>query len=302
MRPDPTSVRHVACIGAGTIGAGWAAYFLSRGLSVAVTDPGPGAEALLNRIIDQCWPSLEALGLPAAADRSRIRFVATIADAVEDAGFVQENAPDRLELKQQLLAEADRLLPPEVVIASSTSTFLPSALGARCRHAERIIVGHPFAPPHLIPLVEVVGAESTPAEVLDWAAAFYAGIGKHPLKLKKEIQSFIANRLQYAIREEANRLIDAGICDYEDIDAAMTQGIGLRWAFMGPAMCAHLGGGKGGLKHQLAHLGWRGSDASKASIEGAVEAIAGGISMDDLEHWRDANLVAQRKALKPLEK
>src|SRR5690349_17285252 len=279
MRPDPTSVRHVACIGAGTIGAGWAAYFLSRGLSVAVTDPGPGAEALLHRIIDQCWPSLEALGLPAAADRSRIRFAASIAEAVEGAGFVQENAPDRLELKQELLAEADRLLPPEVVIASSTSTFLPSALGARCRHGERIIVGHPFAPPHLIPLVEVVGAESTPAEVLDWAFAFYAAIGKRPLKLKKEIQSFIANRLQYAIREEANRLIDAGVCDYEDIDAAMTEGIGLRWAFMGPAMCAHLGGGKGGLKHQIAHLGWHGSPASKASIEGAVEQIAGGISM-----------------------
>jgi carnitine 3-dehydrogenase len=300
MRPDPREIRHVACIGAGTIGAGWAAYFLSRGLSVAVSDPGPGAEALLQRIVDEAWPSLEALGLPAEADRMRLRFFPTVAQALQAAQFVQENAPDRLELKQALLAEADSLLPPEVVIASSTSTFLPSALGARCRHPERCVVGHPFAPPHLLPLVEVVGAEATPPEILDWTCAFYAAMGKRPLRLKKEIPSFIANRLQYAIREEANRLIDAGVCDYADIDTAMTQGIGLRWAFMGPAMCAHLGGGKGGLAHQLAHLGWRGSDASKASVVAAVEQMAGGNSMDDLERWRDANLVAQRRALKPL--
>ena len=198
--------------------------------------------------------------------------------------------------------EIDRLLPPEVVIASSTSTFLPSALGARCRHPERVIVGHPFAPAHLIPLVEVVGAEATPPEVLDWAVAFYAAIGKRPLRLKKEIQSFIANRLQYAIREEANRLVEAGICDFADIDTAVTQGIGLRWAFMGPAMCAHLGGGKGGLAHYLAHFGWRGSEAGKASVIAAVDQIAGMVSIDELERWRDANLIAQQKLLKPLKK
>src|SRR5215470_10947883 len=169
MRPDPEKIRHVACIGAGTIGAGWAAYFLSRGLSVAVSDPGPGAEALLRRIIDEAWPSLQALGLVPGADRGRVTFFPTVAEAVQGAEFVQESSPDRLELKIDLLAEMDRLLPPEVVIASSTSTFVPSALGERCRHPERIIVGHPFAPTHLIPLVEVVGAPTAPAEVLDWA-------------------------------------------------------------------------------------------------------------------------------------
>ena len=302
MRPDPEKIRHVACIGAGTIGAGWAAYFLSRGLSVAVTDPGPGAEALLHRIVDGAWPSLEALGLAAGADRGRLSFVASVAEAVKGAEFVQESAPDRLELKTVLLEEIDRLLPPEVVIASSTSTFLPSALGARCRHPERVIVGHPFAPAHLIPLVEVVGAETTPPEVLDWAVAFYAAIGKRPLRLKKEIQSFIANRLQYAIREEANRLVEAGICDFADIDTAVTQGIGLRWAFMGPAMCAHLGGGKGGLSHYLDHFGWRGSEAGKASVIAAVEQIAGKLPIDELEAWRDTNLIAQQKLLKPLKK
>jgi 3-hydroxyacyl-CoA dehydrogenase len=300
MRPDPQQIRHVACIGAGTIGAGWAAYFLSRGLSVAVTDPGPGAEALLHRIIDESWSSLEALGLPPGADRGKVKFFPRVAEAVRGAEFVQESAPDRLELKTALLAEVDGLLPPEVVIASSTSTFLPSGLGAQCKHPGRIIVGHPFAPAHLLPLVEVVGSEATPPELLDWACAFYAALGKRPLRLKKEIQSFIANRLQYAIQDEANRLIDAGVCDYADIDTAMTQGIGLRWAFMGPAICAHLGGGKGGLKHRLEHLGWRGSDATKASLTAAVEALAGATPMDDLERWRDANLVAQRRALKSM--
>jgi 3-hydroxyacyl-CoA dehydrogenase len=302
MRPDPQHVSHVACIGAGTIGAGWAAYFLSRGLSVAVTDPGAGAEALLHRIIDESWPSLEALGLPAGADPGKVKFFPTVAEAVKGAEFVQESAPDRLELKTALLAEVDGFLPPDIVIASSTSTFLPSALGAKCKHPERIIVGHPFAPAHLLPLVEVVGSETTPPAVLDWACAFYAALGKRPLRLKKEIQSFIANRLQYAIQDEANRLIDAGVCDYADIDTAVTQGIGLRWAFMGPAMCAHLGGGKGGLKHRLEHLGWHGSDATKKSLSAAVGDIAGATPMDDLERWRDANLVAQRRALKRLEK
>ena len=302
MKPDPQQIRHVACIGAGTIGAAWAAYFLSRGLSVAVTDPGPGAEALLHRIID------EILGLAGGPRPSRRRgsrqgeILPTVAETVKGAEFVQESAPDRIELKTALLAEVDGLLPPEIVIASSTSTFLPSALGARCKHPGRIIVGHPFAPAHLLPLVEVVGSEATPPTVLDWACAFYAALGKRPLRLKKEIQSFIANRLQYAIQDEANRLIDDGICDYADIDTAMTQGIGLRWAFMGPAICAHLGGGKGGLKHRLEHLGWRGSEATKTSLSAAVDEIAGATPMDDLERWRDANLVAQRRALKPLVK
>lgn len=300
MRPEPHAVRHVACIGAGTIGAGWAAYFLSRGLSVAVSDPGPGAEALLHRIIRECWPSLEALGLAPGADPGRVRFHAAVADAVQGAEFVQESAPDRLPLKVELLAEIDRLLPEETVIASSTSTFQPSELGARCRGPERIIVGHPFAPTHLLPLVEVVGAPTAPGELLAWAVAFYAAIGKRPLLLKKEIPSFIANRLQYAIREEANRLIEGGVCDYADIDTAMTEGIGLRWAFMGPAMCAHLGGGKGGLTHYLNHFPWKGSDASRGSLESAVAQTAEGFSMDELERWRDHNLVAQRKALKPL--
>jgi carnitine 3-dehydrogenase len=302
MRPEPHQIRKVACIGAGTIGAGWAAYFLSRGLQVMVSDPAPSAEALLYRIIDQAWPSLETLGLASGADRNRAQFCHTVAEAVRGAEFIQESAPDRLELKIALLAEVDRLIPPDLVIASSTSTFLPSDLGTNCRHPERCIVGHPFAPTHLIPLVEVVGSPSTPPEVLDWAVDFYAAIGKRPLRLKKEIESFIANRLQYAIRDEASRLIDAGVCDYADVDVAMTQGIGLRWAFMGPALGAHLGGGKGGLAHYLEQFGWRGSAATKASLLAAVDQAAGEMSMDELERWRDGNLVAQRQALKPLRK
>ena len=309
MRPDPQKIRHVACIGAGTIGAGWAAYFLSRGLSVAVTDPGPGAEALLHRIIDGAWPSLEALGLAPGADRRRVSFMPTVAEAVKGAEFVQESAPDRLELKTVLLEEIDRALPPEVVIASSTSTFLPSALGARCRHPERVIVGHPFAPAHLIPLVEVVGAEATPAEVLDWAVAFYAAIGKRPLRLKKEIQSFIANRLQYAIREEANRLVEAGICDFADIDTAVTQGIGLRWAFMGTCLIFHMAGGDKGMRHMLAQFGpalklpWTKLVAPELTnelldrmVEG-TERQANGRSVKELERYRDDALISVMEVL-----
>ena len=300
MRPDPERVKRVAVVGTGTIGGGWAAVFLGQGLDVVATDPGPDAAAKLNAMIDQVTPALTSLGLAGAKPRGRLEFVAEVADAVRGAEFIQESAPDREDLKIELFAEIDRHAPPDTIIASSSSGFLPERLAAKCRHPERCIIGHPFAPSYLLPLVEIVGSAGNPKAVLDWAVAFYARLGKQPLLLKKGIEGYIANRIQHVILEEAARLVDAGICDFKDVDDAVTGGVGLRWAFMGPALCYHFAGGRGGIEHSLQHFGWWGSDASKQDIKDSIAAMTGGRSMEELERWRDANLVALLKARKVL--
>lgn len=298
MRPDPERVKRVAIVGTGTIGGGWAAVFLGQGLDVVATDPGPDAEAKLHAMIEQVMPSLTSLGLAGVKARGRLAFVAKVADAVRETEFVQESAPDREELKIELFAEIDRHAPPDTIISSSSSGFLPERLAAKCRHPERCIIGHPFAPSYLLPLVEIVGSAANPKPVLDWAVAFYARLGKQPLLLKKGIEGYIANRIQHVILEEAARLVDAGICDFKDVDDAVTGGVGLRWAFMGPALCYHFAGGRGGIEHSLQHFGWWGSDASKQDIKDSIAAMTGGRSMEELERWRDANLVALLKARK----
>lgn len=300
MRPDPERVKHVAVVGTGTIGGGWAALFLAQGLDVVATDPGADAEAKLHAMIDQVWPALTSLGLAGLKARGRLEFVAKVADAVSGAEFIQESAPDREELKVALFSEIDRYAPPDSIIASSSSGFLPERLASNCRHPGRCIIGHPFAPSYLLPLVEVVGSEGNPKAVLDWAVAFYAGLGKQPLLLRKGIEGYIANRIQHVILEEAARLVDAGVCGFKDVDDAVTGGVGLRWAFMGPALCYHFAGGRGGIDHSLAHFGWWGSEASKQDIKESIAEIAGGRSMEELERWRDANLVALLKARKSL--
>jgi carnitine 3-dehydrogenase len=301
MRPDPERVRRVAVVGTGTIGGGWAALFLAQGLDVVATDPGADAEAKLHAMIDQVSPALTSLGLAGVKARGQLEFVAKVADAVNGVEFIQESAPDREPLKVALFAEIDRYAPPDTIIASSSSGFLPERLAAQCRHRGRCIIGHPFAPSYLLPLVEIVGFEGNPKAVLDWAVAFYAGLGKQPLLLKKGIEGYIANRIQHVILEEAARLVDSGVCDFKDVDDAVTGGVGLRWAFMGPALCYHFAGGRGGIDHSLAHFGWWGSETSKQDIRESVEQKADGRSMEDLERWRDANLVALLKARKPLE-
>jgi carnitine 3-dehydrogenase len=295
-RPEPGAVRNVACIGGGTIGGGWAAFFLSRGLDVVVADPHPDAERHGRAIIAQAWPYLESLGLAPGADPERIRFTASIGDAVRDAEFVQESAPERAEVKAAIFREIDAHAGPEIVVASSSSRLLPEQFTDGCRHPERCVIGHPFAPSYLIPLVEIVGSAGTSEDALAWAAAFYAAIGKKPLRLKQPIQAFIANRLQYAIADEANRLVEGGVCDYADIDDAIIHSVGLRWAFLGPAVGFHLGGGKGGFDHCLQQFGWRGSQASCDSARAAAEAVAETRSIEDLERWRDENLVRLLKA------
>lgn len=239
-RPAPDQVRRVAVIGTGLIGGAWAALFLSRGLEVSASDPGPNGEESLRAMIARGWPVLEKLGLAPGADPERFTFNADPVKAVEGCQFVQESAPEKEDVKAALVASLEAGLDPDIVIASSASALLPSKIQTRCKHPERVIVGHPFNPPYLIPLVEVVGGAKTAPETLDWAAAFYTHCGKRALKLKKEIAGFVANRLQGAVYREIINLARMDVASMADIDAAMSQGPGLRWAVMGPSLNFHL--------------------------------------------------------------
>ena len=301
-------IDHVAVLGTGTIGASWAAYFLSRGLSVAASDPAPQAEDFLRRFVDSSWPALAKLGLPEGADASRLSFHQDPVAAVQGAGFVQENGPERIEVKVALFEQIGAALPPETLIASSSSTLLPSAMQEKCRHPERLLLGHPFNPPHLIPLVEVCGGAKTSPEAVDRAMRFYAAIGKHPIRLNKEMPGHVSNRLQAAIWREAAYLVEQGVVNVADVDAAIAQGPGIRWAMMGPILTYHLAGGAGGLRYLMDHIGvaqlWPGLGAPEMTpefeqrlIEGVGEEV-GGRSIDDLAQARDKRLVAILEALR----
>lgn len=300
-RPDPAKVRRVACVGTGTIGSGWAAFFLSRGLEVSATDVSPDAERRLRIAVEEIWPSLETLGLAEGASPDRLTYSSDLEAAIADAEFIQESVPDREALKIELFSRMDACMPSHTVIASSSSAFLPSSLASHCRYPQRCIVGHPFVPSYLIPLVEVVGGDSTEPQVLEWAVNFYNATGKKALRLDKEIESYIANRLQAAVFKEAAHLVEEGVCSYQDIDTAMTYGPGMRWAFAGPVLCYHMGGGKGGMRHMLDHFGWRyGPQSHAQKLIDATEDLAGEHSMDAIEQWRDRNLLAMLGTLRPL--
>jgi len=298
-----TEIRTVAVIGAGTIGASWAAYFLSRGLAVRASDPAPGAPDLLRRMIAEAWPVLMRLGGRADADPEAWSFDPDPAAAAAGCDFVQESAPERLPIKQELLARLDAVLPPDVVIASSTSGLLASRLSEGCAHPERVVIGHPFNPPHLIPLVEVVGGAKASPEAVAAAMTFYRAIGKHPIEIRKEVPGHLANRLQAALWREAVHLVAEGVASVADVDAAISEGPGLRWALMGPHTTFHLAGGEGGMAHFLDHLlpavtSWW-DDLGEPQVdervqallrEGVAEATAGA-STAELARRRDAALV-----------
>jgi carnitine 3-dehydrogenase len=307
-RPQPTKVDRVAVLGAGTIGASWTAQFLARGLSVAVYDPAPDVPTRVREFVAQAWPTLERLGLSADADPGRISFHDDPAAAVEGAALVQENGPENLQIKRALFARIDAALPPEAVVASSTSGFMPSELQAGRRGPERYVVGHPFNPPHLIPLVEVVGGQATDPAVVDWTAEFYAALGKRPIKIRREVPGHVANRMQVALYREAIHLVLEDVASIEDVDAAIAYGPGLRWAMMGPHMAHHLAGGRGGLRHLLEHIGpgierwWNDlgrPDLTPAAIERLVGAFdrAEARPIRQLEAERDVLLVALLETL-----
>jgi carnitine 3-dehydrogenase len=297
-RPAAKNAKTIACVGGGYIGAGWAAYFLAQGKDVVLSDPGPDAEAKARVIIDQAWPYLKKLGLAKGASKKRFRFAGSVAEAVADADFVQESAPDREDLKIALFAEMDAHARPDTILASSSSAFLPSRLQSRCKHPDRVVIGHPFAPSYLVPLVEVVGGKKTSRQAMQWAFDFYESIGKKAMKLNKEIESYVANRIQHVVFEEAASLVDQGICTYDDIDTAVAYGPGMRWAFAGPSTCYHLGGGKGGIRHMIDHFGWKRGPKAKKALIGSIDGRYGHLDMAELEAWRDDNLLAIMKGLK----
>jgi len=247
-------IRTIAIVGTGVIGASWAAQYLARGFDVIATDPGPNAEASLRKYVDEAWEQLEALGLSRGAERKRLSFTPNMKDALSGADFVQENAPERPDFKIKLFAEMDDATPPDSIIASSSSGITPSVMQSKCKHPERVLVGHPFNPPHIIPLVEVVGGTKTSPDAIQQAIKFYAAIGKKPILLHKELPGHVGNRLQAALYREIAFLIDEGVLSVADADDAVSWGPGLRWGVMGPSLQWHLGGGSGGIKHFMDHL------------------------------------------------
>ena len=247
---DTKPIRRIAIIGTGVIGASWTALFLAKGLQVVATDVAPNAEAALRKFVESAWPALERLGLSPGASQSNLKFTAALAQAVVGVDLVQENGPERIDFKQKLYGQLDELLPPDVIIASSSSGLTMSEIqkGA-ASHPERCVIAHPFNPPHLIPLVEIVGGAKTSEATIERVAEFYTGLGKQAVRLRKEVPGHVANRLQAALAREVYYLVAEGVVSAADVDTALCWGPGLRWGIMGNMMLNHLGGGPGGIEH-----------------------------------------------------
>src|SRR6266571_2677936 len=247
-------IHRIAIVGTGVIGASWATQYLARGFDVVATDPAPNAEANLRKYVDEAWKQITIIGLTPGASKDRLSFTSSMKDALSKADFVQENGPERPDFKIKLFADMDEATPPDSLIASSSSGITMSVMQSACKHPERCVVGHPFNPPHIIPLVEVVGGSKTSPEAIQQAMTFYASIGKKPILLRKELPGHVANRLQAALYREVMYLIEQGVLSVADADDAVSWGPGLRWGVMGPSLQWHLGGGAGGIKHFMEHL------------------------------------------------
>jgi 3-hydroxyacyl-CoA dehydrogenase len=247
---DTKPIRRIAIIGTGVIGASWAALFLAKGLQVVATDPAPNAEAALRKFVENAWPALKRLGLAAGASQSNLKFTTDLAKAISGVDLVQENGPERIDFKQKLYGQLDELLPPEVIIASSSSGLTMSEIqkGA-ATHPERCVIGHPFNPPHLIPLTEIVGGAKTSEQTIRRASEFYTSIGQKTVRVNKELPGHVANRLQSAVAREVYYLVAEGVVSAADVDTALSWGPGLRWGIMGNMLLNHLGGGPGGIEH-----------------------------------------------------
>jgi len=297
-------VRRVAIIGTGVIGASWAALFLAKGLQVVATDIAPNAEASLRRFIDAAWPALERLGLAPGASPSKLEFKADLAEAMNGADLVQENGPERIDFKKKLYGQLDELLSPNVIIASSSSGLTMSEIQSGCAsHPERCVIGHPFNPPHLIPLVEIVGGAKTSEDTIERASEFYTAMGKRTVRLHKEVPGHVANRLQAALSREVYHLVAEGVVSVADVDTALCWGPGLRWGIMGQVLLNHLGGGQGGIEHFFQQFAgpltawWKvlGSPQLTPELQGklidGVHAEVGSRSVDELETERDEVLL-----------
>src|SRR6202163_1196288 len=293
-------IRNVAIVGTGVIGASWAALYLARGLNVVATDPGPNAEANLRRYIDAAWKDLTALGISPNGSRDHLRFTPDLKEAVAGADLIQENGPERKDFKIKLFADMDAATPKDSIIASSSSGLTMSVMQSACKYPERCVIGHPFNPPHMVPLVEVVAGAKTSPETVERAISFYTSIGKRPIHVRKEVVGHVANRLQAALYREVVYLIEQGVLDVADSDAAVCWGPGLRWGVMGPNLLFHLGGGQGGIQHFMDHLSgptaswWKdlgkitefSPEVKQTIIDGVIKE-AGGRSLDQLARERD---------------
>jgi len=297
-------IRRIAIIGTGVIGASWAALFLAKGLDVIATDIAPDAEASLRRFVNAAWPALERLGLTPGASQARLTFTPDMPSAVRAADFIQENGPERIDFKKKLYRQLDELLPADVIIASSSSGLTMSEIQSDCpSHPERCVIGHPFNPPHLVPLVEIVGGAKTSEATIERAAEFYTGLGKQAVRLRKEVPGHVANRLQAALAREVYYLVAEGVVSAADVDTALCWGPGLRWGIMGNMLLNHLGGGPGGIEHFFQQFTapmtawWKtlGSpvltlEVQKKLIDG-VRAEVGSRSIAELEAQRDEILL-----------
>ncbi len=311
-RPGPGAVKRVGLVGAGLIGSGWGSYFLAQGLDVVATDPHPEGEARIRASVANSWPALIKVGLKPGADQRRLTFIEDFEKAVGDVDFIQESATEDEDLKTALMARIDGAAKPDTIIASSTSGLLPSRFQRTCKHPERVLVGHPFNPVYLLPLVEVVGGDKTTEANKDWAVAFYNGIGKRALKCRKEVPGFVADRLQEALWREALHLVNDGVGTTEEVDAAIRYGPGLRWAFMGSFLTYHLAGGDDGMAHFIEQFGpaldlpWTSLKAPPMSEELARRLVDGtreqsaGQSVKDMERRRDETLIAIMQTVKTL--
>lgn len=300
--------QHTACLGGGVIGASWTALFLASGRSVAVFDPAAGVEKQVRDYVQMAWPTLTELGLTAKGNPEALSFHTSAASAVEGADFVQENVPERLPIKQATFAEIEPVLQPGAIVASSASGLMLSQMQGGWKSPTRFVLGHPFNPPHLIPLVEVLGNDQTDPEAVDQAESFYKAVGKVTIRLQKEKNGHVANRLQAAIWREAINLVIEGVASVEDVDKAVWAGPGLRWAAMGPTMLFNLGAGAGGLAAFCDHFtdtfnGWwddlgqvhLDDDVAQKLIKGVKEE-ARNQSHIELSAKRDALIVAMQKA------
>jgi 3-hydroxyacyl-CoA dehydrogenase len=297
--------KNIGLVGTGSVGCGWAAIYVARGYKVVASDPAPEAETRARAFIADSWDALRKLGI-ATSERvpdDSLTFVRAPGEVAAAADLVHENATENLALKQAVYDEIEANAPPTLVIASSTGGIPPSLLQAKMRNPERLVVCHPFNPPHLVPLVEIVGGDKTAPVVVDWALRFFRALGKQPIRVDKEVTAFLTNRLQFALLREAAHCVAEGIASPRAIEDAMRYGLGPRWAVMGALTTFTLAGGPGGMRHTLSIAPelqkWMDALGSpkltspdvQAALIKAADEITAGKPISEWIAWRNEKLV-----------
>jgi carnitine 3-dehydrogenase len=305
--------KRIGLIGTGSVGCGWAAVYIARGYDIIASDPAVDAEKRARAFIVDTWDALHKLGVVTVGSfpDEKLSFAATPADVASSAELVHENAPENLPLKQSIYNEIESAASATLVIASSTGGIPPTQLQAKMRHPERLIVCHPFNPPHIVPLVEIIGGEKTSIAIVDWALRFFRALGKKPIRVDKEVTAFLTNRLQFALLREAVHCVAEGIASPQAIEDAMRYGLGPRWAVMGALTTFTLAGGAGGMPHVLTiapelqkWMDALGSprltdpDVQAALVKAAAE-ITRSQSLTALMAWRNDKLVDLLRAVNP---